>query len=115
MKYQLLFIISFLNFEFSFGQIDIDTCQNKARANYPLIKQYDLITKSTEYTVSNANKAYLPQISLTGIGGYIISGFPSITPPGQTPREQDKFQLIGIAQINQTIWDGGATASQKEI
>ena len=52
--------------------LNLDSCLLQAKNNYPLIKQYDLIAKSLEYTVSNANKAYLPQISVTGIGGYII-------------------------------------------
>ncbi len=97
------------------GQITIDGCQEKAKANYPLIKQYDLISKSSEYTVSNANKAYLPQVSITGIGGFIFSGLPEFSIPGQVPSEQNKAQFIGIAQINQTLWDGGATKVQKDI
>lgn len=44
-------------------EITIEECYRKAQANYPLIKQYDLIEKSREYSVSNANKGYLPQIS----------------------------------------------------
>jgi outer membrane protein TolC len=115
MRHFLIFVFLILNFHYLFGQINIDTCQTKAHVNYPLIKQYDLITKSTEYTISNANKAYLPQISLTGIGGYIINGLPSATIPGRPEQEPDKFQFIGIAQINQTIWDGGATGAQKDI
>jgi outer membrane protein TolC len=115
MKQLLLIAFLFLTLQLAFGQINIDTCQSKARANYPLIKQYDLITKSTEYTVSNANKGYLPQVSLTGIGAYIISGLPTVSIPGQDAPEENKFQVIGIAQINQTIWDGGAASSQKEI
>lgn len=95
-----------------YGQLNIDDCQNKAKANYPLIKDYDLISQSTEYTLSNANKAYLPHISVTGIGGYIIGGLPLPSQPGNEP---SKYQLIGIGQINQTIWDGGATRSQKSI
>ncbi|ESU20355.1 hypothetical protein FEDK69T_28720 [Flavobacterium enshiense DK69] len=74
-----------------------------------------MIAKSTEYTLSNANKAYLPHISITGIGGYIIGGLPTVSGPGQLGNEPSKFQLIGIGQINQTIWDGGATRSQKDI
>ena len=91
----------------------IEECQEKARANYPLIKQYDLIGQSSEFTLSNANKTYLPQVSLTGIGGYIIKGLPSLVPGAEST--QDKFQFIGIGQINQVIWDGGATHAQKEI
>jgi len=97
------------------AQVSIQSCQEKARTNYPLIKQFDLISKSTEYTLSNASKAYLPQISLTGIGAYIFKGLPQFSIPGTTPEENSKFQMIGIGQINQTVWDGGATHTQKEI
>src|ERR1035437_9695844 len=34
--------------------------------NYPLIKQRDLITKTKEYSVSNAAKGYLPVLSING-------------------------------------------------
>jgi outer membrane protein TolC len=94
--------------------LTIDSCYEKAKRNYPLIKQYDLIDKSTEYTISNAGKAYLPQFSVTGIAGYVIKGLPSLAPSAAETSE-DKFQFIGIGQLNQTIWDGGATHSQKEI
>ena len=110
-------IILLIGFDAGLGysQISIPFCQEKARANYPLIKQYDLISKSTEYTLSNAARAYLPQISVTGIGAYIFKGFPSVTLPGGAERESEKFQFIGIGQINQTVWDGGATRAQKDI
>jgi outer membrane protein TolC len=100
---------------FAFAQLSLESCQEKAKTNYPLIKQYDLISKSVDYTISNANKAYLPQISVTGIGAYIFKGLPSTSLPGVPSKEPDKMQLIGIGQLNQTIWDGGATRSQKEI
>jgi len=93
--------------------LSIDSCYALARRNYPLTKQFDLIEKTKEYSISNANKAYLPQISLTAIGGYII-GLPSFSLPGESP-ESNNAQFIGIGQINQTIWDGGATRSQKNI
>jgi outer membrane protein TolC len=99
----------------SHAQLSLDQCQEKSKANYPLIKQYDLISKSTEYTISNASKAYLPQVSVTGIGAYLISGLPSFSLPGTQSKESDNFKFIGIAQINQVIWDGGATHTQKVI
>lgn len=97
------------------AQITLQSCQEKARANYPLIKQFDLISKSTEYNLSNASKAYLPQVSLTGIGAYIFKGLPKFSLPGAGEPANDKAQFIGIGQINQTIYDGGATRTQKEI
>ena len=97
------------------AQITINECQEMAKENYPLIKQYDLIEKSTEYTLSNAGKAYLPQVSLTAIGGYIINGLPTVSAPGQPASDPSKVQIIGIGQINQVLWDGGATRAQKDI
>lgn len=115
MKQLLLYMLFLFAILPAVAQLNIDSCQLKAKANYPLIKQYDLITKSLDYTISNANKAYLPQVSLNGIGAFIISGLPTLSMPGQAAAEPDKLQFIGIGQINQTIWDGGAGRSQKDI
>jgi outer membrane protein TolC len=97
------------------SSITLDECTTLARANYPLIKQHELLTSSEDYNLSNANKGYLPQISITGIGGYIINGLPSLTLPGVPASEPDKVQAIALVQVNQTIWDGGATRTTKDI
>ncbi|WP_433763595.1 TolC family protein [Flavobacterium ginsenosidimutans] len=90
--------------------LTIEQSQKLAVDNYPLIKQYELIEKSKEYTISNANKAYLPQLSVTAIEGYVFGDFPSMG-----SGDDSKFKFIGLAQVNQTIWDGGATKTQKKI
>jgi outer membrane protein TolC len=92
--------------------LPIDSCYALAVRNYPLIKQYDLIEKTKEYTLSNAGKAYLPQLSVTAIEGYILGNLPSF---GPSTESSSRLKFIGIAQVNQTIWDGGATKTQKEI
>jgi len=104
-------IIFLCEISISFAQLTIDSCQQKARRNYPAIRQFDLIKESEEYNIKNASKAYYPHVSLNAIGGYIIQGLP--TPP--EVEAPSAVQFIGIAQVNQTIWDGGATHSQKEI
>lgn len=38
------------------AQLSLEACQAMARNNYPLIKKYDLIRQSTDYTVSNLKK-----------------------------------------------------------
>lgn len=111
--------VSLIQFPEVFAQpaavLTIDSCYARAQRNYPLIKQYDLIGKTKDYTISNANKAWLPQLSITGIGAYIISGLPTISIPYSQPVEKKDLQFIGIGQLNQTIWDGGATHTQKEV
>lgn len=90
----------------------LEECQQSARENFPMIRQLSLLDKSLEFNISNANKAYLPQVSITAIEGYIFSGLPSFAPGGSS---ESGFKFIGIGQINQTIWDGGATKAQKNI
>jgi hypothetical protein len=36
----------------------LEECQRAAEQNYPLIRQYDLIEKSTKLTVSNVQKGW---------------------------------------------------------
>src|SRR5688572_23493506 len=83
--------------------LSVDSCYEMAKRNYPLIKQYELIDKTEDYTLSNANKAYLPQVSITAIEGYIFGGLPTLGVGGESG--SSNFKFIGIAQLNQTIWD----------
>ena len=107
-----LIFFSFLIYRPVIGQITLEECQAKARNNYPLIKQYELIEKSKDYTLSNANKAYLPQLDITIIGG-IVEGFPSFGPPEES--SSTDFNMISVIQFNQLIWDGGITKAKKGI
>lgn len=104
------------------AQVSLDECQELARDNYPLIKQYELIKSSTEYSVSNAKKIYLPQISFSGQATYqsAVPSFPDalvalLTQSGATMDGLNKDQYrVGI-EVNQTIWDGGASKATQEL
>jgi outer membrane protein TolC len=89
----------------------IDSCYAFAIRNYPLIKQYELIEKTKEYTLSNAGKAWLPQVSVTAIEGYVFGELPKF---GSTENSSN-LKFIGLGQVNQNLWDGGATKTQKNI
>ena len=41
----------------------LDDCQQAAEQNYPLIRQYALIEKTTQWTVANIQKGWLPQVA----------------------------------------------------
>lgn len=94
--------------------LTLDSSQALARANYPLVRQYGLIEKTREFTLDHAGTAYLPQLKLTGIGAYVFGDLPSLSVPGSTD-ETGNLQFIGIAQLNQSIWDGGATGARKGV
>lgn len=108
----------------AFGQLTIEECQALARENYPLIKQYGLIEQSQAYNLSNANKAYLPQLSLSAQATYQsdITKIPEglgdalsmMTGQNVTIASVNQDQYKVLAELNQVIWDGGVVRSQKE-
>lgn len=98
----------------AFGQLTIDACQEMARKNFPLIKQYRLIEKTEEYNISNAKKGYLPQGSLSLNGSYadirsdMLKSFLG-------SNNLDTKVGYAMASVKQTVWDGGAINAQKDI
>jgi len=115
MRKQILFIL--LSFACQMGMngqlLNIEICQEKARANYPLVKQYKLIEQTADYNLSNANKGYLPQLTLSA-KGTLQSDAISITIAGNK-MTQDKDQYQAVLEANQIIWDGGVIKAQKQI
>ena len=98
------------------AQLTLDDCNKKARENYPLIKQYELVEKSKLYNITNANRGYLPQLSLSAKATYQseVTEIP-ITMPGLNIEGLSKDQYQAVLELNQTIWDGGNIRSQKNI
>lgn len=110
----------FLGWFTSFAQLTIENCYTKARANYPLIRQYDLIEKTKEYNLSNANKGYLPQVTFSAKATYqsdvtkLPIDFSQLGIQGVNVPTLSKDQYNASLDVNQIIWDGGAIKSQKE-
>jgi len=117
-----LFIALSLIYKGSLAQtrvITLEHCYELARQNYPLIKKHDLISRSSNYSIENAGKLYLPQFSLSGQATYqsqtidfqkAIGGGPGILLP---PLSKDQYKIQ--AEVNQTIYDGGTVKNQQEM
>lgn len=94
--------------------IRLEECYEKARANYPLIKQKELVSKSMEYSVANVQTGYLPQLSVNGQATYqsdvtrIPGGVSFIEP---LSKDQYKIYL----ELSQAIYDGGVTKKNSAI
>lgn len=100
-----------------FAQHTLESLQEKARLNYPQIKQFELIAQSAEYNLSNASKAYLPQVSLSGRATYQSDAINFTLPLGGGATrtiKQSKDQYQVVAEVTQTLWDGGIVASRKQ-
>lgn len=96
--------------------ITLDECQDMARKNYPAISRFSIIEQSKNYTLANANKAYLPQLSLEAKATYQsdVINIPLDMPGVEIPvPDKDQYQIV--AQADQIIWDGGKIAAKKEI
>ena len=100
-------------------QLTIDSCYILARQHYPQIKKQDLIAKSGAYSLENAARVYLPQLTINGQATYqsqtidfrdVLPAAPANSIPTLS-RDQYKIQ----AEISQQIYDGGVTQNQKEL
>ena len=100
----------------------LEECQRAAEQNYPLIKQYELIEKTTELTVANIQKGWLPQISASAQATYQsdVAAWPDQMKPMMAGMGLDMKGLkkdqyrVGI-DVQQIIYDGGAISNQKAI
>ena len=100
----------------------LEECRQAAEHNYPIIRQYDLIARTTELTVRNIQKAWFPQISVTAQGSYQnkVTAWPENL---QGLFAQMGLQLQGLRRdqykvgidVRQTLFDGGAIGSRREI
>ena len=104
------------------AQLTLDSCRLLARNHYPEIRRYDLVRQTEEYTLSNARREWLPQLSLSAQATWqtAVPAFPDaltgmltqygVGMPGMN-KDQYKVQL----EVTQTIWDGGSTRSARAL
>lgn len=100
----------------------LEECQLAAEKNYPIIKQYDLISQTTQLTVQNIMKGWLPQIAITAQATYQsdVTSWPesmkgTFQQLGVNMKGLSKDQYkVGI-DLQQTIYDGGTISSMRSI
>ncbi len=97
----------------AFSQLTLSECQDRARANSPIIRQLALIEKSKDVNLSNASKLWLPQFGISAMA-VAADGMPEISLPGTTA-ETEHFQLAVMTSLLQTVWDGGISSAKVEM
>ena len=121
MMKNLLFIALALLPFVSSGQT-LEECQQAAERNYPLIAQHDLIARTTDLTVANIQKGWLPQVTATAQATYqnAVTSWPNEM---QAMMGQMGLDMKGLAKdqyrvgldVQQTVFDGGAISAQKRV
>ena len=100
----------------------LEECQAAAERNYPLIAQYDLIQKTTDLTVANIQKGWLPQMSASAQATYqsdvtawpdAMKGLMQQMGLNMQGLKKDQYR-VGI-DVQQTVFDGFAIKTQKAI
>ncbi len=95
--------------------LSLDSCLVWAEQNYPQIKQYKLLNKSTGYSLQNAQKGKLPQFSISGQATYQseVTSLPGGEGMGAPELSKDQYQLYG--EVVQPLTDIGIINQQKRI
>ena len=120
---RILFIISLFHYFIApAGALTLEECQQAAERNYPLIQQYGLIEKTTALTVANIQKGWLPQVTASAQATYQsdVVAWPDemrgmLGQMGLNFEGLKKDQYRVGLDVQQTVFDGGAIKSQKEI
>ena len=103
--------------------ITLEDCYRLVRENYPTVKKLDLVAKTEGYTLANANRAYLPQVSILGQATYqsevtdlskSVAGVLPL-PPNVSLPTIDKEQYKVVGEVSQLLYGGGAIRSQKAV
>lgn len=100
----------------------LDECRRLAREHYPEIRQYDLIAQTEQYDLSNAARAWIPQITLSGQASWqnTTPTFPGalgeiLASRGMQMEGIRREQYRAAIDVSQTIWDGGHSRAAKEM
>ena len=90
------------------------------RQNYPLIKKHDLIARTSNYSIENAGKGWLPQFSCFRTGQLSVTDRSTFRKqlgagPGLLipPLSKDQYKIQ--AEVDQNIFDGGRIKNEKDM
>ena len=96
------------------GPLTIEKCYELATQNYPLIKQRELISSTQDYSISNANKAFIPAITINGQQSYQsdVTQVPFQSPEMNIePISKNQYKVYG--EVTANLYDGGIIKNQK--
>ncbi|HOE93794.1 MAG TPA: TolC family protein [Candidatus Cryptobacteroides sp.] len=100
----------------------LEECRRLAREHYPEIKQYNLISLTEQYNLSNAARGWIPQILIAGQATYqnATTNYPDafkalLQANGIDAEGLQKEQYRVAVDISQNIWDGGESKVKRAI
>ena len=93
--------------------LSLEECYARAEENYPLIRQRDLIRRTSAATLENVSRGSWPQVSIGGQATYQsdVTRIP-LEMPGVVPLSKDQYRVY--AEVSQTVYHGGMVGIQKQ-
>lgn len=97
-------------------ELTLDSAWLLARSHYPVLRDKQLIQKTAQLTLSNLQKGFLPQFTLSGQATYQsdVTRVP-VSLPGFQIESPAKDQYKVLADVNQLLYDGGQIKQQKLV
>ena len=102
--------------------VTLNDCRTWARDNYPVTQQYGLVEQSEQYSLSNAARAWIPQIRFSAQATWQTdaASFPQeltdmLAAMGNDIKgmRQDQYKIA--LDIQQNLWDGGKSVADRQI
>jgi outer membrane protein TolC len=91
--------------------LTLSDCYSAAEANYPLIRQRDLIARTKSFSIENASKDYLPEVTLGGQATYQSQVTQIPFEAASVPLSKDQYRVFG--EVSQNLYHGGLTGQRK--
>lgn len=99
------------------SSLNLDTCFQLAKQNYPLVKQYRLLEQNQQLSLQNTQRAYWPQVQVAGQATYQseVTELPITLPAGITVPSLNKDQYRVYAEVNQSLTDFYQIKQQQQL
>lgn len=99
------------------SSLNLDTCFQLAKQNYPLVQQYRLLEQNQQLSLQNTQRAYWPQVQVAGQATYQseVTELPITLPAGITVPSLNKDQYRVYAEVNQSLTDFYQIKQQQQL
>lgn len=115
MKKKILICCCVLPLQLWAQSLTLEACKLRAEANYPAVSQYRLIELTRDFTLENAAKAWLPQVSAS-VSGVTFTDLLDVNDRMKRLGIDTKNTMAsGMVMVNQNVYDGGQIHAQRQI
>lgn len=117
MKRISIFVVMIVSITSTFAQsLSLEDCYTKSRENHPLAQQNAVHLETYDLKIQNIKTMYLPTLNFSAQATYQsnVIEIPAFAPNMEMPSSSHD-QYKAVLEVNQLIYDGGASRQQQEL